>query len=108
MMRMNQRRLGRAASGSRGGDRFASGILGRAGQDSVGMEEQRDAIGFLASDGVLYCSRDCALKEGRSSGYEVDQDEYESLVESQALVAGGSCAGCGAEFAVSWPGREPN
>lgn len=72
------------------------------------MDDQQDMIGFLGSDGTLYCSKDCALRQGSFTGYEVDQDEYESLVESEALSAGGLCPGCGAEFAVSWPDREPN
>jgi hypothetical protein len=72
------------------------------------MEQPLDAIGFLGSDGVLYCSRACALQQGRTVAYEVDQDDYEGLVESEALAAGSVCPGCGAEFAVSWPDREPN
>ncbi len=72
------------------------------------MEQPIDAIGFLGSDGVLYCSRTCAVKQARIGGYEIDQDDYEGLVESEALAAGSVCPGCGAEFAVSWPDREPN
>ena len=71
------------------------------------MDDQ-DVIGFLGSDGVLYCSKACALRQGSFSGYEVDQDDYESLLEGGSLSAGGLCSGCGAEFAVSWPNREPN
>lgn len=71
------------------------------------MEQRSNGIGFLASDGVLFCSRACALKEGRKAGYEVDQDEYESLVESGSLQAEGLCPACGVEFSVSWPEREP-
>lgn len=72
------------------------------------MNDRQDMIGFLGSDGALYCSKECALRQGSFTGYEVDQDEYESLVESETLSAGGLCPGCGAEFAVSWPHREPN
>ena len=75
------------------------------------MGNERDvplAIGFLTSDGVLYCSKECASDHGVSSGYDVDQDEYESLVESESLQAVDLCPGCGAEFPVSWPEREPN
>jgi len=72
------------------------------------MEEALDAIGFVGSDGVLYCSRSCALEQGRTVGYEVDQNEYEGLVESGALESGSVCPACGAEFAVSWADREPN
>jgi len=72
------------------------------------VDDRQDVIGFLGSDGALYCSKDCALRQGSFSGYEVDQDEYESLVESEALSPGALCPGCGAEFAVSWPNREPN
>ena len=46
------------------------------------LEEESNAIGFLASDGVLYCSMACAKQQGRRTGYEVDQDEYESLIDS--------------------------
>jgi len=72
------------------------------------MDDLEEAIGFLGSDGILYCSRACALRQGCFAGYEVDQDEFESLVESESLSTGGLCPGCGAEFAVSWPDREPN
>ena len=75
------------------------------------MGNERDvseAIGFLSSDGVLYCSLACASNHGISVGYDVDQDEYESLIESESLQAVGLCPGCGAEFPVSWPEREPN
>jgi hypothetical protein len=65
-------------------------------------------IGFLGSDGALYRSKDCALRQGSRSGYDVDQDEYESLIESETLSAGGLCPGCGAEFAVSWHDLQPN
>ena len=72
------------------------------------MDDREDVIGFLGSDGVLYCSGACALQRGSDAGFEVDQDEFESLVESESLSAGGLCPECGAEFAVSWPDREPN
>lgn len=72
------------------------------------MDEEADVIGFLGSDGVLYCSEACALSRGSHTGYEVGQDEYESLVEGESLAGGGLCPACGAEFAVSWPEREPN
>lgn len=72
------------------------------------MDEQDDAIGFLATDGVLYCSRTCAVKREQLAGYEVDQDEYESLLGEGSLPPGTVCPGCGAEFAVSWPEREPS
>ena len=72
------------------------------------MDEQEDVIGFLASDGVLYCSKTCAQRRGRLTGYAVDQDEYESLIESESVSAAGLCPTCGAEFANSWPEEEPN
>jgi hypothetical protein len=72
------------------------------------MEETLDAIGFLGSDGVLYCSRGCALERGRTVGYDVDQDDYDGMVESGALQAASLCPACGAELAASWPDREPN
>jgi hypothetical protein len=74
----------------------------------VNNEEVSESIGFLSSDGILFCSKACASDHGVSLGYDVDQDEYESLIESEALQAVGLCPGCGAEFPVSWPGREPN
>jgi len=71
--------------------------------------EDFPAIGFLASeDGVLFCSRACALERGKSNGYEVDQDEYEALVEAGDLASGLVCPACGAEFRVSWPERQPS
>jgi hypothetical protein len=70
------------------------------------MEERTNVIGYLASDGVLFCSRACAVKEGRRTGCEVDPDEYESLVESGSVQAGSLCPACGADFGVLWPERE--
>ena len=72
------------------------------------VDDEEDVIGFLGGDGVLYCSEACASRNGVTVGYEVDQDEYESLVESESLQAVSLCPGCGSEFAVSWPEREPN
>jgi len=72
------------------------------------LEEESNAIGFLASDGVLYCSMACAKQQGRRTGYEVDQDEYESLIDSGRIAPEALCPGCGTEFSVSWPEREPN
>jgi hypothetical protein len=74
----------------------------------VGDEDVSEVIGFLSSDGVLYCSQACASAHGISEGYDVDQDDYDSLIESKSLQAVGLCPGCGAEFPVSWPEREPN
>jgi hypothetical protein len=74
----------------------------------VGNEEVSESIGFLGSAGALYCSEECASAHGVSSGYDVDQDEYESLVESESLQAVDLCPGCGAEFPVFWPEVEPN
>jgi hypothetical protein len=71
-------------------------------------EDVSDGIGFLSGDGVLYCSQACASNHGISVGYDVDQDQYESLVESESLQPVGLCPGCGSELAVSWPEREPN
>jgi hypothetical protein len=74
----------------------------------VGNENVSDVMGFLSSDGVLYCSRGCAADHGISLGNDVDQDEYDSLVESESVQAVSLCPGCGSEFAVSWPEREPS
>ena len=72
------------------------------------VEEQLDVIGFLGSDGVLYCSQACAHRHGQSAGYEVDQDQYNSLLGEDSVGAGTICPGCGAEFPVEWPEREPS
>jgi hypothetical protein len=80
----------------------------RPREEDVTNEEVSEVIGFLSSHGVLYCSQACASSHGVSAGYEVDQDEYESLVESGSLQPVGLCPSCGAEFPVSWPEREPN
>jgi hypothetical protein len=74
----------------------------------VGNEEVTDVIGFLGSDGSLYCSLACATEHGISTGNDVDQDEYEALVESESVRALALCPGCGTEFPFSWPDREPN
>ncbi|MEX0880401.1 MAG: hypothetical protein WD451_11840 [Thermoanaerobaculia bacterium] len=71
------------------------------------MDEQTGAIGFLGSDGALYCSRACALRQG-TDGDEVDQEEYESLLEGDSLQPGSLCPVCGGEFPVSWPDRQPD
>jgi hypothetical protein len=71
-------------------------------------EQQLGAIGFLAQNGVLYCSQACARAQGHSEGAEVDQDEYDSLVEDERLAAVTVCPGCGAEFAIDWPERGPD
>ena len=72
------------------------------------MNEQSEALGFLAENGVLYCSRACARARGHSEGADVDQDEYDSLVDDGKLAAVSVCPGCGAEFAVDWPERGPD
>jgi hypothetical protein len=72
------------------------------------MEETLEMIGFLGSDGVLYCSRFCALRKARSGGCDVDQDDYDGMVESGALQAASFCPACGSEFTASWPDREPS
>ena len=72
------------------------------------MTDELDLIGFVGGDGVLYCSRWCAKQQGQLVGYEVDQDDYESLAEDASLPPGTLCPGCGAEFSVVWPERQPN
>ena len=71
------------------------------------MDEQVEVMGFLAKNGVLYCSRACATAHGQSGGNDVDQDEYEALVEGGTLPLATLCPVCGAEFAVEWPEPEP-
>ncbi|MGH9367096.1 MAG: hypothetical protein ACRD3M_05410 [Thermoanaerobaculia bacterium] len=67
------------------------------------MEEEQGVIGFLANDGVLYCSKACATREGKRRGREVDQEEYEALLAGEDLPWGSLCPGCYAEFPVVWP-----
>lgn len=69
------------------------------------MDERQEVIGYLTDDGVLYCSRECPGAKKRA-GREVDQDEYEALVEGGGLVPESVCPGCGAEFSVQWPEDE--
>jgi hypothetical protein len=71
------------------------------------MDEQSDVIGFLGSNGTLYCSKGCALRHG-IGGDEVDQDDLESLVEDESIEPGILCPVCGSEFPVSWPDSRPN
>jgi hypothetical protein len=71
------------------------------------MDEQLDVIGFLGSNGTLYCSRDCALRQG-TDGDAVDQDDLEGLVEGESVRPGILCPVCGTEFPVSWPDNRPN
>lgn len=63
------------------------------------MEMER-AIGFLANDGVLYCSRGCAADR---SGRYIDSEDYEILADEGRLPAQILCPSCGAEFTVDWP-----
>lgn len=72
------------------------------------MDENTEIMGFVGDDGALYCSRACAARRGVLEGNDVDTDEFEGLVESGSIRAGGLCPGCGAEFAVAWPDREAN
>lgn len=71
-------------------------------------EDVTDVIGFLGSDGSLYCSRACAAVHGVPVGNDVDQDEYDALVESESVRALALCPGCGTEYPFSWPEREVN
>jgi hypothetical protein len=71
------------------------------------MSEQPEALGFLAANGVLYCSRACARAAGHFEGADVDQQEYDSLVEDGKAAAVTVCPGCGAEFSIDWPERGP-
>ena len=73
------------------------------------MDENEDVIGFLGKEGVLFCSSECCLRYGAGIGSEIDQDEYDALVEGESIPAAGPCCpGCGAEFSASWPDREPS
>jgi hypothetical protein len=74
----------------------------------VAGEDVTEVIGFLGSDGTLYCTRACASGHGVTVGNEVDQDEYEALVESESVRPLALCPACGMEFPFSWPEREPN
>ncbi|HTO87535.1 MAG TPA: hypothetical protein VMR54_08400 [Thermoanaerobaculia bacterium] len=67
------------------------------------MDETLETMGFLAENGVLYCSRACAIAQGQVGGNEVDLDEYEGLFEGGTLPPATLCPVCGAEFAVEWP-----
>lgn len=71
-------------------------------EEEVGLE-----IGYLGSNGALYCSRGCARQAGEAAPRAVDADEYAALIESGELPAEALCPACGEEFAVAWPDREP-
>lgn len=70
--------------------------------------ENAETMGFLTTDGVLFCSQACAGARGHGEGMEVDQDDYEALVDDGKQEAVTVCPGCGAPFAVEWPEREPS
>lgn len=70
--------------------------------------EGTEVLGFLTEGGDLYCSKDCAGARGHFAGIEVDQDEYEALVDDGRQQPVTVCPGCGAAFAVEWPEREPS
>jgi hypothetical protein len=62
-------------------------------------------IGFLAENGVLYCSRNCAVRDGQQRGMPVDESEYGDLPQTgpnpHAL-----CPVCGEEYTWSWNGED--
>ena len=63
------------------------------------MEIER-TIGYLADNGVLYCSRGCAAG---LTGRFLDSEDYETLADEGRLPAEILCPACGAEFDVEWP-----
>lgn len=67
------------------------------------METETDVIGFLTRDGLLYCSEACAARNGRRTGFPIDEREYGSLVDTQTIEPGALCPGCGGEFDFAWP-----
>ncbi len=67
--------------------------------------EMEIGIGYLGSDGALYCSEVCARSAGVAEGRFVDEEEYEAMVEAGAAAEATVCPVCGSEFAVDWPER---
>jgi hypothetical protein len=65
--------------------------------------ETPEVLGFLGDEGVLFCSRACAVRAGEREPTPVDGDEYASFAESGRAAAGGLCPVCGAEYPLGWP-----
>ncbi len=60
--------------------------------------EPAQVLGFLGTDKVLYCSRDCAAKRGQASARPVDAHEYHALAEAGGVKPAVVCPVCGSEY----------
>jgi hypothetical protein len=71
--------------------------------DSV---EPASIVGYLGGDGVLYCSRACAVARGQVDATPVDQDQHEALAGRAEVERATTCPVCGSEFRMPWPAEE--
>ena len=53
------------------------------------METETEVIGFLTRDGLLYCSESCAARNGRRTGFPIDEREYGNQQRRICLSEGG-------------------
>jgi hypothetical protein len=60
--------------------------------------EPAQVLGYLGTDNVLYCSRECAAGRGQSGAVPVDHDEYDALAESGAVARAVVCPVCGSDY----------
>lgn len=68
--------------------------------------EPSQIAGFLADDGRLYCSRECADKAGFKDAAPVDVAEYDAVVERSGGRADVVCPQCGGEYPLPPPEDE--
>ena len=62
-------------------------------------------LGYLASNGVLYCSSGCAALAGWPEARGIDQDDFDALCEGDGPAPVSLCPHCGEPFPVEWDDR---
>lgn len=67
--------------------------------------EPSQIAGFLAGDGRLYCSRECAERAGFKDAAPVDAAEYDAVAERAEERGDVVCPQCGGEYPLP-PGDE--
>ena len=74
----------------------------------TGMETEPTAIGFLTTDGYLFCCEECANRRSKRRGLLIGLPEYEALVEYRSAEPEALCPGCGAELDLPEPETSPH
>lgn len=60
--------------------------------------EPSQIAGFLAGDGRLYCSRECAERAGFKDAAPVDVHEYDAVAERSGGRSDVVCPQCGGDY----------